>query len=232
MALWGAFRDALAERHRVLAYDHRGTGRSSPAPLWVTTQELARDALGLLDHLRVPRAHVFGISLGGMAATWLDVLAPYRVIKLCLASAPARGLSLTHAGLRRDLQLAACFALPEADVEPRLVDRILSDRFRRDHPDEVGRIEGLVRAEPSTRTDLIKHGLAGVLHDARRVLGRIHAPTLVLAGENDTLLGTEPPRELAAAITGATFEIVRDSGHDITLEQPLATATRVAAFFD
>ena len=231
MALWGAFRAALEEKHRVIAYDHRGSGHSSPAPAWVTTEGLARDALSLLDHLRAPRVHVFGISLGGMAATWLTILAPDRVARLCLASAPARGLSLTHAGLRRDLGMAACFVQPIDEVEPHLVDRILSRRFRGTHPADVRRIEEAVRAEPSTRTALLKHALAGVMHDARSGLGRIHAPTLVLAGAEDTLLGTDPPRELAAAIEGATFEILADSGHDLTLEQPLVTATRVASFF-
>jgi hypothetical protein len=97
-----------------------------------------------------------------MAATWLPILAPTRVAKLCLASTPARGLSLTHAGIRRDLALAACFARPLSEVEPHLVDRILSRRFREGHPEEVRRIERTVRAEPSTRTALIKHAVAGL----------------------------------------------------------------------
>jgi pimeloyl-ACP methyl ester carboxylesterase len=116
-------------------------------------------------------------------------------------------------------------------VEPHLVARILSRRFREGHPEEVRRIERTVRAEPSTRTALIKHAVAGLLHDARRELCRIQAPTLVLAGESDHLLGVEPPRALAATIPGAVFEILAASGHDVTLEQPIAAATRVARFF-
>jgi 3-oxoadipate enol-lactonase len=231
MALWGRFRDRLSETSRVISFDHRGAGHSSAAPAWVTTRGLARDARAVLDHLAVPRAHVFGLSLGGMAATWLAILAPTRVAKLCLASTPARGLALTHAGLRRELALAACFARPLAEVELRLVDRILSRRFREGHPEEMGRIERALHAEPAGRVALLKHALAGLMHDARSELHRIEAPTLVLAGDDDTLLGTEPPRALAAAIPGATFAIVAACGHDLTLEQPLATAARVAHFF-
>jgi pimeloyl-ACP methyl ester carboxylesterase len=231
MALWGSFRTLLGEQLRVVSFDHRGSGHSSPAPACVTTQGLARDGLCVLDHLRVERAHVFGISLGGMTATWLSILAPSRVAKLCLAATPARGLALTHSSLRRDLALAASFTLPLPEVEAHLVDRILSRRFRDSHPDEVRQIERTLRAEPSTRTALMKHALAGFLHDARRELGRIQAPTLVLAGQDDGLLGTDPPRALAAAIPGATFEIIAASGHDVTLEQPSATAARVAGFF-
>ena len=230
MTLWGAFRTLLSEKLRVISFDFRGSGHSSAEPAWVSTRGLARDALQVLAHLGVARAHVFGVSLGGMTATWLAILDPVRVAKLAIASTPARGLSLTRAGLRRDLAMAACFARTGEDVEAALVDRILSRAFRETHPDEVRRIEALVRAQPASRVALAKHAAAGVLHDARRGLSRIQAPTLVLAGENDTLLGTEPVRALAEGIPQATFEIIAESGHALTLEQPIVAATRVSTF--
>ena len=230
MALWGSFRTLLASKLRVISFDYRGSGRSSADPAWVSTRGLARDGLRVLDHLGVQRAHVFGESLGGMTATWLGILEPARVATLCIASAPARGLSLTRAGLGRDLAMAACFLRRGEEVEAALVDRILSGGFRGTHPEEARRVEDLVRAEPASRVALLTHALAGVLHDARRQLRRIEAPTLVLAGANDTLLGTEAPRALARAIPNATFEIVADSGHAVTLEQPTVTATRVLGF--
>ncbi len=231
MALWDPFRALLAEHHRVIAFDHRGSGFSSRAVTLTTTQGIARDSLHLLDHLGIARAQVFGISLGGMVASWIGILAPQRVTKLCLAAAPARGIELTRAGLGRGLSLLACLARPLEDVEASLVDRILSRPFRENQPDEVRRIERLVRAETATRTELMKLCLAGARHDARSELHRISAPTLVLAGAHDALLGTEPPRALAGAIRGATFGVIADSGHDLTLEQPIATAARVAEFF-
>lgn len=230
-ALWGSFRSILAETLHVVSFDHRGCGRSSAAPVWGTTQGLARDGLSVLDHLALDRAHVFGISLGGMTATWLAILEPARVAGRCLAATPARGLELSRSGLRRELGLAACFARPRAEVEASLVDRVLSRRFREAHPDETRRIEGLLQAEPASRAALLGHALAAVRHDARRELSRIRAPTLVLAGDGDHLLGIEPGRALAARIPGASFEIIPGSGHDLTLEQPLVTAARVARFF-
>jgi 3-oxoadipate enol-lactonase len=231
MALWGSFRARLAETHRIIAFDHRGSGRSSAAPAITTTKALARDALQVLDHLGAPRAQVFGISLGGMVATWLAILAPSRVSKLCIAAAPARGLALSRAGLRRGLSLAACLAKPRGAIEASLVERILSRHFREGHPEELHRIERLASAEPTSRTALAQLALAAALHDARSELERITAPTLVLAGEHDALLGTEAPRALAGAIRGAKFAIIAGSGHDLTLEQPLATAASVARFF-
>ena len=234
MDLWGSFRSLLATQHRVIAYDLRGTGRSSADPGCVGTRALAADALLLLDHLEVDRANVFGLSLGAMIATWLAATASSRVAKLCLASAPARGLVLTRAGLLRELSLAACFLRPIEDVEACIVARILSSRFRTTSPRAASTIDGQLHAAPTpsaSRLSLFKHAFAAIRHDARSVLGHIEAPTLVLAGDEDALLDAEAPRELARGIPNATFETIREAGHDVTLEQPGATAARVSLFF-
>ena len=231
IALWGSFREHLSEHFRVISFDHRGIGRSSSEALWVSTKGLARDSMAALDHLGVMRAHVFGLSLGGMAASWLAIDAPTRVARLCIASAPARGADLSRAGILRALALAGCFLRRGEEVEGCLVDRIFSSRFRKHCPAEVRSVAQSLHANPASRVSLVKHALAGVLHDATRDLHRIAAPTLVLAGQDDSLVGTGPIRSLAQAIPHATFEIIAASGHDPTLEQPLATASRVARFF-
>ena len=230
MELWGSFRAALSDDCKVISFDHRGSGHSSRAPRMVTTKSLARDALGLLAHLKVRRTHVFGVSLGGMAATWLSTFAPLVVAKLCLASTPARGIELSHAGLRRDLALARCFLREGGEVEAALVLRILSPAFRAAHGAKVRWILETVRAQPSTRTALLEHALAGLMHDARRALPAVRAETLVLAGEHDALLGTALPRALSSRLPNATFEVIAASGHDITLEQPLSSARRLERF--
>lgn len=228
MALWGSFRDALAETFPIVAFDLRGTGGSTGESGWPTTRRIAADAVALLDHLAVTRAHVFGVSLGGMAATWMGIDAGDRVATLCIASAPARGLDLTRIGARRAVAMTACFAHPSAEVEARLVHQTLSRHFRREHPDQVRRVEAQIREQPTARTTLVRHAVAGALHDARGHLRRIASPCLVLAGALDELVGTAAPRQLAQGIAGASFDIVAEAGHGITLEQPLASAARVA----
>jgi 3-oxoadipate enol-lactonase len=226
MALWGTFRTLLEEQFRVISFDLRGMGRSSPADEWSTTRRLAGDALRVLNELEVEEAHVFGISLGGMIASWMGILAPTRVRKLCIASAPARGLE--RPGLRRALRLAACF--PRREVEICLVHAMLSANFRTLHPDVVSSIDAVVRQNPTPRSVLLDLALASVLHDTGGKLHRIRATTLVLAGQNDRLLGPACSRVLARAIPRATFEVIPDSGHDLTLEQPELTAERVTRF--
>ena len=227
--LWGAFRAILAERHRVISVEHRGAGRSSAAPMLVTTAGLARDALAVLDHLGTPRFHVFGESLGGMAATWLTALAPGRTASLCLASTPLRGIELTNAAIRRDLALAGAFAARPSAIEARLVHQTLSTPFRERDPDEVRRILDVVRRDPASPGALVRLALAGAVHDARRPVASIDVATLVLAGADDELLGADPPRALAAALH-ADLDVIARAGHAITLEQPTVAATRVATF--
>ncbi len=226
---WGTFRSLLAQRHRVIAFDLRGSGGSSGKARW-STRAIARDACQLLDALQVERTHVFGISLGGMAATWLAIDAPARVAKLCVASAPPLGLELSHAKLTRAFAMAACFARPRLDVEPALVTRVLSSAFRSAHPAQVERIARVVAETPSSRASLLRHALAGVLHHPGAALARITAPTLVLGGDHDALLGSAPPRQLAAAIPNADFRTIQGSGHDLTLEQPARTAQVLLEF--
>jgi 3-oxoadipate enol-lactonase len=230
MALWGVFRERLAGRVRVIAFDPRGEGRSSRAPLVVTTRAMADDAIALLDHLGVGRVHVFGISLGGMAAQWLALAAPARVARLCLASTTARGLDLLRGKLGRVAGLAWSAAGTRRTAAVSLLRGVLSTRFRRTHPADARRIEKPLRTEPARRVELLKHAVAGARHDLRDRMPGISAPTLVLAGGNDSLLGVEPQRRLAAAIPGATFELIADAGHDLTLEAPDETSKRVLDF--
>ena len=76
---WGRFASALVPHAQVVTFDHRGTGRSSDAPSGHATRALAHDARQLIDHVGLPQCHVYGISLGGMAATWLAIDAPTRM---------------------------------------------------------------------------------------------------------------------------------------------------------
>jgi pimeloyl-ACP methyl ester carboxylesterase len=230
--LWGAFRSTLAASRRVISVEHRGAGRSSAAPALVTTAGLARDALGVLDHLGTPRFHLFGESLGGMAATWLAAMSPGRTTSLCQASTPLRGVELTNAAIRRELALAGAFAARPSAIEARLVHQTLSAPFRARDPQEVGRILDVVGRDPASPGALVRLALAGAAHDARRPVAALDVPTLVLAGEDDELLGVDPSRALAAALRRADLDVIAQAGHAITLEQPTVAATRVASFIE
>src|SRR5205814_6195516 len=81
---WGPLRERLAHRFRVLSYDNRGIGESEIPPGPYTVDELAGDALQVLDEAGVQRAHVIGASLGGMVAQLVAAEHPDRVHRLVL----------------------------------------------------------------------------------------------------------------------------------------------------
>ncbi len=226
IALWGAFAEILSAEHRVIAFDPRGVGGSSRA-VPMSTREMARDARAVLDHLAIERADVFGISLGGMVATWLAADTA-RVERLVLASTMPWSLTARHAAAFTVLPLAGCLARPARECGACLVRRVLSPEFRRAHPSAVRRLEHLMRRERSSKRALWMHLAAAAGHDGKVALERIGCPTLVMIGERDTLARPESQRWLATALHAQISTL--DSGHDLTLERPREAAAAVAAF--
>jgi len=229
-ALWGPFREALSGRFRVISFDPRGVGHSSEARPLTTTLGMAEDALALLDHLGIESAHIFGLSLGGMVAMRIATIAPWRIDKLILASTTDRGITVSGAGARRGLSFARCFTKAGSHVEACIARRILSRRFHEERRDEVSRIDALIHETPTSRANLLKLVAAAARHNARADLHRIKSPTLVLAAKDDPLLDIESQFALAQRIPNAVFDVISPSGHDMSLEQPVATAARVAEF--
>jgi pimeloyl-ACP methyl ester carboxylesterase len=89
---WAPLAERLSGSRRVIAFDNRGSGRSTVTPGPYSTGMLAADAVALLDHLEIERADVFGMSLGGMIAQEIALAWPERVDRLVLGC--------THCGVR------------------------------------------------------------------------------------------------------------------------------------
>src|SRR3712207_194537 len=93
---WVMLLPALAQHFRVIAFDNRGAGRSSAPPGPYTTRQMADDAAALLAHLGIERAHVLGLSLGGMIAQELALAHAERVDRLVLYATYARPRPAIH----------------------------------------------------------------------------------------------------------------------------------------
>ena len=91
IATWG-FQIAELSRHvRLIVFDNQDTGQSSRCSDNYTTESMARDILGLMDHLGVERAHLLGTSMGGMIAQHVALMAPERLTSLILAGTTSWG---------------------------------------------------------------------------------------------------------------------------------------------
>ncbi|MEO7110562.1 MAG: alpha/beta fold hydrolase [Polyangiaceae bacterium] len=227
MSSWADFADALSARMRVIMFDACGTGRSSRAPWTMSTRSMATDARDLLDHLEIDKAHVYGISLGGMVASWLAADHAKRVDTLTLASTTPMGTMFRPKAIPRGLSVATCLRHAAPQAEACMATRILSSHFRRTQPEEVARIRERAAAFPASHRSLAILLAAAARHDVRRHLATIEADTLVLLGEHDPLLTLESQQEMLEELPRSTFHVVKGAGHDVSAEAPRVVAARV-----
>lgn len=219
MALWGAFAEHLARTRRVIAFDPRGVGRSSRAPLAITTRAMAADARALLDALGVARADVFGESLGGMVGSWLAHDAGARVGALVLASTVLAAEALTPRGLVRLASIARCMTRRAPEAELCMVRRIAGGTL-------APALEAAIRATPASRGGVVALALAAARHRAQR----LDRPALLLFGADDRIAGRASRVELARDCPRGEVEILDGAGHALTLDRPREVAARVDTY--
>jgi pimeloyl-ACP methyl ester carboxylesterase len=229
LASWGPFAAALAPHVRVVMFDPRGVGCSSPAPIPTTTAGMAADAVALLDALGLARVHVYGLSLGGRVACRLALAARERVDRLVLASTPVRGRALRIDGLADAFALARCLVASSESAEACLASRVLSRRYRETHPDEVARIQARARARPSSHRGRLTLLAAALLHDVAGEIGAVASETLLVRGGADALVAPDAYDELARLLPRARAAVVPDAGHDVSAEAPETVARLVLA---
>jgi len=230
MALWGEFATRLSRSFPLILFDPRGVGLSSPPPWGHSTRDMARDAIELLDFLGVMRAHIFGISLGGMVASWMAIDAPERVERLVLASTLPRALAMSQRVWHYVIPVMRAFLLPGAAAETAVLRQVLGPAFYRAHPERAAEINRLLRSAPTSHRSLLLLAVAAARHDASAFLNRIEAPTLLLFGDHDPIAARFACAQLTTEIAGSIVEIMPNAGHDLSLEQPLPLAERVADF--
>jgi pimeloyl-ACP methyl ester carboxylesterase len=232
--------DLLAERHTVITYDHRGTGRTTGDAGDFSTRTLARDALGLLAALDVPSAHVLGHSMGGRVAQWMALDEPERVRTLVLA-ASGPGARPGSEGHTLGVPVAAAAGMVELGYEA-YVRRVQRETFFTDeccaaHPELV---EWLARAfwegRPSVR-DYFQHVAARQQHNTADRLAEIGQPALVLVGDRDThRRGTgshlEQSEYLAKELPNADLVVLPGVRHGYFWEAPEESARVVGEWLE
>jgi 3-oxoadipate enol-lactonase len=221
--MWDGQVPALAEHFRVLRYDARGHGASDVPSGPYSLDRLGRDVVELLDALRLERVHVLGLSLGGMVAQWLGIHVPERVDRLVLANTAA------HLGPPQqwDQPIADLLAAPDMRAT---AEAFLHDWFpaRMLDGDEV--VDGFRRTLLATRREGVAGSWAAVRdYDLRRTAALVRSPTLVLAGEHDTVTSAAHGREIASIVPGARY-LELPVMHMSNVEAPAEFVDAVVAF--
>lgn len=225
-------RGLSAAGYRVVRYDQRGTGASSRMADWTRQHpysliDMAADAIAVLDELRIARAHVIGLSLGGFIAQEIAIGHPERVVSLTLMSTSADPTDSSMPGPRTwPLIRSAVAGLPLLRYrllggETNLVKELLAGLVAQGGDDPID-VEEWIRIVLYDRRErggfnvgvLRQHQVAVAVTRSRYpFLGAITVPTLVIHGEDDMLLPIEHGRRLAAAIRAASGMWLEDVGH-------------------
>jgi len=230
-AWWRLLRN-LPPTVRAITLDNRGTGDSDPVRGRLTMEELVGDVLCVLDAAGIERAHLMGVSMGGMVAQRLALDHPDRVASLVLGSTTAVGLRgappwrLLGAGALRPL------VGPERTWEL-LAPALYAAQTLRDRPELVAedlRTRGDELQDPRTVAAQL---LAVAGHNALGRLAELAGlGVTILHGAQDAVVPAARARELAAAIPGARLVIIEECGHMMTTDAEPASATAVLEHLD
>jgi 3-oxoadipate enol-lactonase len=203
----------FGQSRRAIAFDYPGYGESDPRP-GASRDDFAAAILAGMDALGVRRAHVCGLSLGGIIAIGMHAAAPARCASLILADTFA-----VHpdgpAIYQRSVDASATVGM-RALAEQR-VDMLLGVSAPAELRHQV------VETMAMIRPDAYRIGAEAVwLADLREAAAAITVPTLVLCGEEDRITPPALSHELASLIPGARLQILAGAGHLANAEQPAA----------
>jgi pimeloyl-ACP methyl ester carboxylesterase len=232
---WGVdFPAALAEDYRVVRADNRGVGASPRALGGYELGDLARDAVAVLDAVGAPKAHVIGISMGGMIAQLIALEHASRVDKLVLLSTnfggptvepphpEAMALFDPMTFLQRGKDPVEMFRHTLSVISaPGYVDR---------DPRAVASLLESVRLQPTHPGAFMAQLQAILMSDRSEMVRRIRQPTLVVHGDQDRLIPATNGRVLAERIPGARFAMLDGCGHMPMWEKPHELSTLVKDF--
>jgi pimeloyl-ACP methyl ester carboxylesterase len=187
-----------------------------------TLEDMAKDALGVLDALGVASAHIVGVSMGGMVAQRVAIAAPHRMLSLTsvMSSSGAKGLKQAHHDVTRVLlsRPASTELEAVADHYVRLYKAIGSPDFPTPEPEMRSRITRAVQRSYHPVGTLRQ--MVAIIADTTRAaqLSGITCPTLVLHGKEDPLVPFEHGEDVARRVGGARLVGIDGMGHDLPPE--------------
>lgn len=224
--------------YRVVRFDNRDIGLSqsmdhlqTPQLLWFmlqqkmglkpktpyTVQDMAHDAMAVLDHLKIQQAHLVGVSMGGMIAQRMALNAPERVLGMTciMSSSGAKGLPGPSSEIRQILmtppsggaaaarqhgiRFVKALAGPGFEHPAGSQEQLVDDSFKRSHQPMGGYRQMLAVMADRERAALLPH---------------IQAPTLVIHGQADPLLPFACGQDIAKRIPNAKLHAIEGMGHD------------------
>ena len=205
---WVSQVDFFSQNFKAAAWDARGYGDSDDYDGALQFDHFTGDVLRVAEHFKAAKMHLVGLSMGGRIARNVALHSPDRLYSLTLISSTPGFDALSAEGVRR-------FVTERASQTPQTLRRLLGSRASSaaygELLDSVNRIH-----EVSYQKTL----QASVAQDRAAPIEKIRVPTLIIAGEEDTVYPPELARDMAKRIPGAELLMFERTGHLANLEQP------------
>ena len=225
--MWDPQTSALVAECRCIAIDMRGAGESPPTPPF-SMDRFADDVAGVLDTLRIERAVVVGLSIGGYIAFALWRRHRHRIRALVLADTRSGPDTVAQVERRRTLiemaESQGSNAIANAQIGS-LVGKTTRDK----QPDLYDAVHRMIA---QSAVDGIVGGLEAMISrpDSAPTCATIDVPTLIVVGDEDVATPPDESRALHASIANSRLEVLQQSGHLSNLERPAAFNTVVSEF--
>jgi 3-oxoadipate enol-lactonase len=217
-SVWRPQLDHIGKTRRALAFDYPGYGESEQAPD-ATRDDFAAAILAAMDALGIGKAHICGLSLGGVIAIAMHAAAPDRCASLIIADSFAvhpQGKAIC------DRSIAASHDM-RGLAEARVGALLVSEEPRSEVIDTMAAID----------PEAYRIGARAVwLADQGDRAAAIRVPTLVICGDEDAITPPSLSEELAALIPGAKLQIIAGASHLANLDKPTEFNGAIDAFLD
>lgn len=209
-SVWHPQLEHFGSTRRTIAFDYPGYGDSDPAPADTTRDDYAQAILSAMSMLGVERAHICGLSLGGVVAIAMHHAEEARCASLILADTFAvhpEGAAIYERSLAGSSNLPA---MAEARV-----DLLLARNADKHVRNEV--VETMSRIDP----EAYRIGARAVwLADQRKRAGEIRVPSLIIVGDEDFVTPVDLSNELVDLVPDARMQVIKGAGHLTNLEKP------------
>jgi len=210
-----------SKKYKTVIFDNRGAGRTDKPKVVYTIQMFAHDTAGLMDALKIKRAHILGISMGGMIAQELALNYPQKVEKLVLCS--------TNCGTTKSVQpspqvLALLMRPREGLTDEEIVNNtipvLFTEDFVKSNADYMKEVTQRLLKAPIP-ADAYQRQIGAIMKfDTYQRLPKIKTPTLVMHGKKDILSPSENAKMIADRIPGAKLALFDNTGHALFSQEP------------
>jgi 3-oxoadipate enol-lactonase len=218
LSAWASQLDTWSTDYRVITFDNRGAGQSTQVEEPISTEDMARDTLALMDALGVDSAAVIGRSMGGAIAQHMALLAPERVRALVLCASFAK---LDPVGVRVLTNMRQVLEWREswADHARHSIPNFVSPAFYNANREVVTALENLIGGETRLPACYVAQNHACLEHDTLDRLAGITCPVLIAAGGRDPICSLTATRWMQERLPHADNAIFDDSSHFFLVEE-------------